>query len=361
MSDITEQITQIQKEIRETPYHKGTEHYIGRLRARIARLKDRQIWEETKEKHGGGSTKGYAVKHQGDATVVLVGPPSVGKSTLLNKLTNAQSKVAPYAFTTVSVIPGMMVYKNARIQILDVPGLIEGAEEGKGRGREVLSVTRGANLLIIMSEVEKIDAIERIKAALGRNGIRLNQEKPKVIVEKKLGGGIVIHSNIKQDFTKETVKEVSLEFGIKNAEITIKEKLDLDRLIDAFSANRVYIKSISVVNKIDMSLQKSINYDDRAFLISAESGSGLEKLKEEIWKSLDFLTIYLVRPQQEPSFDNPIVMIAGQTLTEVMEKLGSDFSQNKKGAIIWGNSAKFPAQEVSLNSKVVEGMQVRFI
>jgi ribosome-interacting GTPase 1 len=86
----------------------------------------------------------------------------------------------------------------------------------------------------------------------------------------------------------------------------------------------------------------------------------LDKLKEEIWKSLDFVTVYLVRPQQNPSYDNPIVMIGGQSLKEVMEKLGSDFAENKKGAIIWGSAAKFPAQEVSLDTKVAEAMQVRF-
>lgn len=180
MSDINEQILSIEKEIRETPYHKGTEHHIGILRARIARLKDKQIDAESRK--GGGGGGGYSVKKQGDATIVLVGPPSAGKSTLINRLTNAQSKVAPYAFTTVSVIPGMMVYKNARIQILDVPGLIQGAEEGKGRGREVLSVVRGADLLVIISDAKRLSAFDTITAALERNGIRINKEKPKVLV-----------------------------------------------------------------------------------------------------------------------------------------------------------------------------------
>lgn len=353
-----EQILEIEKEIRETPYHKGTEHHIGKLRARLARLKDRLIEQSSKK---GGGRGGYAVKKQGDATIILIGPPSAGKSTLLNALTNAKSKVAPYAFTTVSVIPGMMVYKNARIQILDVPGLIEGAEEGKGRGREVLSVARGADLIVFITDFKRVEALKRIEAALERNGIRINQAPPLVLIEKKFQGGILVHSNIKHVLSKQTIKEFSQEMGIKNAEITINERLTPERLIDSFSSNRVYIKAIQVINKIDQTDSYEGDEQMKIIGISAEKGINLEKLKQEIWNQLSFLRIYLVRPDEQPDFSHPLIMKVNQNLNDVARKLGSDFLENKKRAKIWGTGSKFPGQEVSLDTKVQEGMQVRFI
>lgn len=358
------QIKRVEKEIRDTPYHKGTEHHIGRLRAKLAKLKDGL---EIKNYKGGGGG-GYAVKKQGDATIILIGPPSAGKSTLLNKLTNAKSKVAPYAFTTVSVIPGMMEYKNARIQILDVPGLIEGAEEGKGRGREVLSVTRGADMVILITDLERINAIERICNALERNGIRLNQNPPQVIIEKKLQGGLSIRSNIRQDLDKNTVKEIASEMGIKNAEITLNEKLTIDRLIDAFSVNRVFIPAVFVLNKIDLlnnsqtfkQLPVSIN-NRKIISISAEDSMGLDELRENIWQTLEFIRIYLVHPDEGPSYKNPIVLKRGKTLADVAAEIGSEFFDDKKGAKIWETGAKYPGQEVSLSTPTLDGMQVRFI
>ena len=205
MEDIQKRILAIEKEMKETPYHKGTEHYIGLLRARLAKLKE-QVIEKSSSK--GGSGGGFAVKKHGDATVVLVGFPSVGKSTLLNKLTNANSKEAEYAFTTVTVIPGMMSYKGARIQILDVPGLIEGAAEGKGRGREVLSVVRSADLLLILASNGNEVDFKKIMDELYKNGVRINQTRPQVEVQKSTTGGLQINSSVKQDLDRETIVDI---------------------------------------------------------------------------------------------------------------------------------------------------------
>ena len=359
MALITEDIEKIEKEIRETPYHKATEHHIGKLRARIARLKDKELERSTRRRQGSGGASGFALRKQGDATVVLIGPPSSGKSTLLNKLTNAESKVAPYAFTTVSVIPGMMKYRDAYIQILDMPGLIEGASIGKGKGKEVLSVARGSDLLLVISDIARSNLFRSLTSELEKSGIRINKGKPKIKIDKKLDGGLIIKTNIRQELDKETIKNVAREFGIKNAEITLNEKIILETLIDSFSQNRIYIPALFALNKIDLVKKKP--GIERAIFISAETGFGLEELREEIWKKLKYVRIYLVRKDEEPSLDNPMVVKEGDSLKDIALKIGDEFAQDKSLAKIWGQGAKFPGQEVSLQTIVKEKMMIRFL
>lgn len=91
----------------------------------------------------------------GDARVVMIGFPSVGKSTLLNKLTTTESVAAAYEFTTLTCVPGKFTYKGANIQLLDLPGIIEGASQGKGRGRQVIAVARTADVVLMMLDATK--------------------------------------------------------------------------------------------------------------------------------------------------------------------------------------------------------------
>ncbi|MCL5115512.1 MAG: 50S ribosome-binding GTPase, partial [Candidatus Marsarchaeota archaeon] len=133
-------LEELNEEYSKTKYNKATNLHLGILRAKIAKVK-REIVTAKKRRHG----KGFFVKKTGDATVALAGFPSTGKSSLINVMSNTKSKTAQYAFTTLTIVPGVMLYRDAHIQIFDMPGIIEGAHLGVGGGREVISAMRTAD------------------------------------------------------------------------------------------------------------------------------------------------------------------------------------------------------------------------
>ncbi|KAJ8975345.1 hypothetical protein NQ317_000273 [Molorchus minor] len=106
---ILEKISEIEKEISRTQKNKATEYHLGLLKAKLAKYRS-QLLEPSKN-----------LKKE--------------KSTLLSTLTKTESEAASYEFTTLTCIPGVIDYNGANIQLLDLPGIIEGAAQGKGRGK----------------------------------------------------------------------------------------------------------------------------------------------------------------------------------------------------------------------------------
>ena len=140
----------------------STNHAAHRCRPRskLARLRA-QLLEPTPGAGSGGGA-GFDVSKSGDARIALVGFPSVGKSTFLSKITRTRSEVAAYSFTTLTAIPGVLEYGGAEIQILDLPGIIEGAAEGKGRGRQVISAAKVSGLSRLSSSVMAFGVTKRV-------------------------------------------------------------------------------------------------------------------------------------------------------------------------------------------------------
>src|SRR3989344_4802043 len=341
-----EKIKQIEEEIQKTPYNKASQHHIGKLKAKIAHL--RMQMEAGKGGRKGAASIGYSIKKSGDATVVIVGFPSAGKSTLLNALSGEElSKVAAYEFTTLTVIPAMLKYRGANIQLLDVPGLITGAAHGKGRGKEVLAVLRNADLLIILVDGEKMWQLQAIKDELQNAGIRLNQVPPRVQIEKKIKGGINITKAVNVQLTDNEIIAVLNEFGTHSAEVSIKEPFTIEQFIDVVAWNRKYVKALFVVNKVDLIDKSQIPHG--TIPISAEKGEGTENFKEAIFKKLGFIRVYLKPPGKEPDFINPLILPENCTIENVCKKLHKEFVSRFKYAQVTGKSVKFKEQRVGLD------------
>ncbi len=356
------QISRIEKEIRDLPYHKGTEHHHGIMKARLAKLNDELNGGSTK---GGGGGVGYAIKHSGDASVVLVGLPNVGKSTLLNAVTNAESRVGNYDFTTLGVVPGMMEYKGVKIQILDLPGIIEGAAKNKGFGKKVLSVIRASDLVVLMTDVKKIEWLKQVENELYRSGMRLNTKPAKISIHRTHKGAIQVIDPY-QSFEKETVVEIAKEMGFDNAIIQIGEKVNgIDKLIDALSKSIKYMPAVEVITKIDLNpnfqFQISKNKENNLVLMSADKGIGLDEFKEKSWKGLGLVRVYLKRERNlEADKISPLILKSTSTLDDVLKRISNQMRDDVGKAYIWGKNARFPGQEVSFKFQVFDEMEVCF-
>lgn len=358
-TSIETQIKAIEDEIFKTQKNKATEHHIGRLKAKIARL--REIGD--KRKSAGAKGKGFSIKKTGDATVGIVGFPSVGKSTLLNQLTAADSKVGDYDFTTLETIPGMMKYKGAEIQVLDLPGLIVGASKGKGRGREVISAVRSVDLLLLMIDAFDLDRLDAIEQELYLAGLRLNQKKPDVVITKKSYGGIIVNSTVPlTHLTELMIKSIASEFVI-NADVTLREDLDEDRLIDAFTQNRAYTSALVVINKTDLvepdALKNVITrlHQKRwdVCAISAKNKANLDHLREQIFLHLRLIRVYMKPVGKKADYDQPMILREGQSVADACRHIHRDFHRNFRYASVWGPSAKHSGQKVGLEHVLKDG------
>jgi len=364
---LEDEIEELREEIAETPYNKSTEEHIGRLKAKLAEKK-----EELENQSSSGGGEGYAVEKTGDATVALVGFPSVGKSTLLNALTNADSEVGGYEFTTLDVNPGMLQHNGANIQILDVPGLIEGAAEGRGDGQAVLSVVRTADLVVFVLSVFEIEQYDRLREELYNNKVRVDQEPPRVSIRKKHKDGISVNASVDLDLDAETIKSVLRQRGYVNADVTVGEQVDIDRLIDGVMDNREYLPSLVTVNKADLiepDYLETVNEQlrerdvdpEEAIFISAEEQKGLDSLREAIWEELGLIRIYMDKPGRGVDRDEPLVLRAGDTVEDACEKLGGEFKERFRFARVSGPSAKHDEQQVGMSHELADEDVLRIV
>jgi uncharacterized protein len=348
VSSLEEQITAVEDEIRKTQYNKATQHHIGRLRAKIAFLR----LEREKRAAGKGGGSGYSVRKSGHATVGLVGYPSVGKSTLLTQLTGAASEAGAYDFTTVSIIPGMLRWGGASIQILDMPGLVPGAAKGRGRGREVLSVVRATDLILFLIDPEHSD-FKALYNELEGAGVRINTRPPKIVLTNAERGGLTISSTVRlTHLAGGLAVQIAREFGMHNGSIVFREDASPDQLIDVLAGNRVYLKAILGINKIELMPAEGrakLRAQMRPFtplFMSAKTREGIPELIQSIGETLQFVRIYVKPPGLPPDRDEPVILRRGQKIDDLLKRLPTELDQTFKAAMIWGPSARFPGQTV---------------
>ena len=362
MATIEEQIKALEEEISKTKYNKATQGHIGKLKAKIAALRERRAKAQAHAKSSGGGP-GFEIKKSGDASVALVGFPSVGKSSLISQLTDVESDTGNFEFTTLTCIPGVLHHRGATIQILDLPGLIKGASEGKGRGREILNVIRSCDMVLYVVDPFQESHFDILDLELWKAGMRLNQQKPQVFIDRTERGGVVVRSTLEQtNLTDEEIQAIIRSFGIVSANVTLRTDVTDDNIVDTLAGNRVYSDAVVVLNKIDLATKKDLKKannmlpkDWPILPVSAKTGEGIEEMKDFIFNNLHFMSIYLKPQGQEADLIEPLIIKNTSTVRNVCQKLHRDFVRKFRYARVKGPSAKFDWQRVGLDHRLKDG------
>lgn len=340
-----EKIKEIEAEMARTQKNKATSGHLGLLKAKLAKLRREVLMPRA---GGANSEGGFDVSKTGAARIGFVGFPSVGKSTLMSKITGVHSEVAAYEFTTLTTVPGVVEYNGARLQILDLPGIIEGAKDGRGRGRQVLAVAKTCSLIVICLDVTKPLTHKRvIERELEASGIRINKQPPRIKIAKKERGGVTVTGG-SIDF--ELIRGILHEFRISNADVTIQGDPTVDEFIDAAEGNRKYVPAIYVLNKIDAITIEELDIISRvphAVPISAHHGWNFDAFLRKVWGYLDLVRIYPKPKGKDIDYDEPVILRSRKrTVEDFCNSIHREIIRKFKYAIVWGTSVKHEKQKV---------------
>jgi uncharacterized protein len=240
-----------------------------------------------------------AVPREGAAQIALVGPPNVGKSSLLQALSEIQIKTGDYPFTTLRPVPALTRIGGVLIQLVEIPGLIEGASEGRGGGRALLGVLRGADAIVYCCRAAAgtADELEIVRREVAAAGI----DKPAVIALTRA------------DEADEAVVE------------------SLRRAFDGMT-----LVPVSIL-------------DD----------ASLDNLREAIWRLTGLIRVRLRASGTVD--DEPLALAAGATVEDVATAIHHQLAAELSGARVWGPSARFDGQRVGRAHEVRDGDVVEIL
>ena len=237
----------------------------------------------------------FAVEKRGEAQIVIVGPPNIGKSSLLNKLSNVQIKIADYEFTTLKPMPAIITFDGIEVQLVEIPGLIEGAHAGKGTGKALLATVRTANNILFMCNAA--DSVEKLA---------------------------------------QVIKEVQLAGIPLKDKVIVANKCDLPNAEENLAALKQRFPDFEIIPT------------------SVAENKNLDYLRKKIWQMTKLIRVFTKTPKQQVSED-AMALKENATIADLAGKIHKDFLQKFDYAKVWGKSAKFEGQRAGLNHKLKDG------
>lgn len=285
------------------PKHKGTEKMQADIKRRISKLK-----AEGKKKKAARQTQLFHVEREGTAQVAIIGPPNTGKSMLLASLTAALPEVADYPFTTRRPLPGMLIFQNIQIQLVDTP-----PTAGEFTESWLPNLIRYADAVLLLVDLGRDDPMEQVEATIQ------HLKNCRVVLVGREGKDI-------RD--AEVAQKRTLIVGNKD---------DRDCAYDNFSALRDLYESI---------------FDTVS--CSCKTGHNLQELKRKIFDLIGIIRVYTKIPGSSPDLQKPFTLKKGSTVLDLARAIHKDFTDKLKYARIWGKD-KYDGQKVQKNHELRDG------
>ncbi|HSV32078.1 MAG TPA: TGS domain-containing protein [Atribacteraceae bacterium] len=291
------------------PKHKGTEKMQADIKHRISKLKKTAPDGKTQR---GKTFDPFLVEKAGGAQLAVIGPPNTGKSTLLHCLTNARPEIGAYPYTTRIPTPGMMLYEDVQIQLIDFPPI--GFPEIEGNFGS---------------------ALRRVNAAL-------------VVID-------VQNERILEDF------EVVLS-ALKNSKISL-EKPPLP------TSSWHPLQSLALANKCETELDQEVLgifrdfYGKRFEILGCSFKTNpdhIEELRGKIFQLSNIIRVYSKPPGQPVDLSRPFVLRKGSSVYDLAKSIHKDIAGHLRGARVWG-SGKFDGQMVPIEHVLADRDLVELI
>jgi uncharacterized protein len=305
-----ERIACLEEMMSIVPKHKGTDRLRADLRRRLSQLRS----EGKTTKSGSRQVSPYHIDREGAGQIVLVGMTNVGKSALVDALTNAKPQVAPQPYTTWAPTAGMMPIENVQVQLIDTPPLNPDFIQP-----EMMDLIRRTDLVLLVVDLQgfPIEQLEEATAILEDQRIVpacLRDEHPEGDRSGTLG-------------------------------------LDL-----------TFVPTLVAANKADTPEQD----EDYAVLqellgevwpmvpVSAATGRHVDTFKRTIFERLGIVRVYAKPPGKEVDLDAPFVMVEGGTVEQFAAKVHQDFVAHLKSARVWGTGV-YDGQPVARDHVLHDG------
>ncbi len=298
-----EKLTLLEEMISTIPKHKGTDKLRASLRKRLSKMKTDAHAQKKTSRH----VSAYQIAKEGSGQIAIVGPTNVGKSALVNALTNATPEVAEHPFTTWAPTPGMMDVGGAQIQLIDTPPLNKDYVEAA-----FMDLIRRADLVIVLVDLQG-DPLGDLEYALA-------------LLEDNRIGPICFEERYVEEPRFRLIP--FLIVANKNDDPTTDEDFEI--------------------------LCELLEDDWPIMAVSATTGRNLDQLRKRVFERLGIARVYSKPPGSEADLSQPFVVKRGTTIEELAGKIHKDFFNQLKSARIWG-SGNFDGQLVGREHVLEDG------